>query len=166
LTALASKEYVREAIATVVGVTEQGDLTLANLTVDGSLNVTGTAAFTTVTVQDPVGPVDVVNRRFLTQAVRAGSGVFYATPADNANVVIPPDKEIVVLNPDGPLPGITITLPATPVDGAVTTITSTQDVSGLSFNNGPFLFGGQPGLSAHNAFTVVYSAAAASYFVI
>jgi hypothetical protein len=132
------------------------------------LNVSGPAVFgSTVTVRDPVDLGDAANKRFVTQTVRAGGGVFYDTPAEGGEVVIPADRATVILNPAGPLAALTVTLPASVVDGATTTITSSQDVTALTLNNAPFAFGGAPtGLAAHKAVSVVYSATASSYFVV
>jgi hypothetical protein len=172
----ASKGYVSSVIPKVGrGITLNGDAfdinaSLPHVTSFGplqGLTVSGPAVFaSTITVRNPVDGGDAANRQFVTQAVRAGGGIAYETPAEGAEVVIPVDRGTVVLNPAGPLAALTLTFPVSAVDGASTTVTSTQDVAALTLNNAPFTFGGaSAALTAHTAVTVVYSADAASYFV-
>lgn len=90
----------------------------------------------------------------------------YQNPTTGFSYTIPSGTQTVLLDPAGTLATGTVTLPATPVDGMVVTITSTQQITAITFspNSGQSVVGAQTTLPATQAAEFMYRASNTTWY--
>jgi len=150
---LTNKEF---AVAdTLTHVTQVGVL-------DG-LHVNGPAAFgMNVTVRSPVDANDAASKIYVdSQALRNGGVFQYQTVAEGDTVTVTGSR--LVVDPPAPIAALTIILPDG-VNGRVITLTSTQDVAAVTFQNGTLRATKLAALTAEVPASLVYAEGPAAWF--
>lgn len=88
----------------------------------------------------------------------------YATPTTGQTVTVNSNGYVkLVINPAGSLLALTITLPASPTDGDIVTIGTSQAVTTLTMNGGTIV-GGLATLSIASFATYVYNSDSTTWY--
>lgn len=129
-----------------------------NLSTNGGLGFLSGSSFVLGLYQDLLGRV-VLNKGY-------ALGTQYVAPATGASVTINDDTSMLVINPAATIAALTVVMPASPVDGQVVRISSSQIVTTLTLNAnaGQTMKNGVTSLTAGQSFGRIYRAADATWY--
>jgi hypothetical protein len=136
---------------------------VTNVGVLDGLNVQGPAAFSgNVTVRTPVDDSDACPKSFVDAvSLRCGASFQYATVTEGEVVTLTGSR--VNLNPAAPLAAVTLVLPAGE-HGRYLTITSSQDIGSVAFQNGTVVAPKLTSLTSEKPAALVYVVGPEAWF--
>lgn len=96
--------------------------------------------------------------------MRAPHVVQYSAPTTGSTITVGSSGHVkLLINPAGTLLALTVTLPASPQDGDIVSIGSSQIVTGLTMNGGTII-GGLTSLAVATFASFIFSSTANSWF--
>jgi hypothetical protein len=161
-----------------IGGTTPAAISTTILTATSGINLTGTGGLTanglykSATNQLSLSTNSVIrwtvdaNGNFYTKFATADQSYSLQTPTTGFSITIANYTSTLILNPAGTLASGTITMPASPIDGQIVQVSSSQTVTALTVspNTGQTLSGAPTTITATAGFRYIYNLSGTNWY--